>query len=74
MRAAVDGATDVMIGLVREAGPVYSVRTTLVPLEEAARQKLFPEAWRNAEGNDVLQAFLDYAAPLVGAIERYPAL
>jgi 6-phosphofructokinase 1 len=74
VRAAADRANGVMIGLAREAGPVYSAHTTLVPLEEAARQKLFPEAWRNAKGNDVLPGFLEYAAPLIGAIERYAAL
>jgi 6-phosphofructokinase 1 len=63
-----------MIGLAREAGAEYSIRTTLVPLEEAAHQKLYPTEWRNAAGNDVQPAFVDYAAPLVGAIPRYPAL
>jgi 6-phosphofructokinase 1 len=74
VRAAVEGASGVMVGLAREAGAGYSVRTTLVPLEEAARQKLYPAEWRNAAGNDVQPAFIDYAAPLVGAIPCYPAL
>jgi 6-phosphofructokinase 1 len=74
VRAAAGGASGVMIGLAREAGAEYSVRTTLVPLEGAAHQKLYPTEWRNAAGNDVQPAFVDYAAPLVGAIPRYPAL
>ena len=74
VRAAVEGASRVMVGLAREAGAAYSVRTTLVPLEESAHQKLYPAEWRNAAGNDVQPAFVDYAAPLVGAIARYPAL
>jgi len=74
VRAAADGASGVMVGLAREAGAAYSVHTTLVPLEEAANQKLYPAEWRNAAGNDVQPAFLAYAAPLVGAIPRYCAL
>ena len=74
LRAAVEGASGVMVGLAREAGAAYSVRTILVPLEEAAHQKLYPFEWRNAAGNDVQPAFVGYAAPLVGAIPGYPAL
>ena len=74
VRAAVEGASGVMVGLVREAGAAYSVRTTLVPLEQAAHQKLYPAEWRNAAGNDVRAAFVGYAAPLVGAIPRYAVL
>jgi ATP-dependent phosphofructokinase / diphosphate-dependent phosphofructokinase len=74
VRAAAEGASGVMVGLAREAGAAYSVRTTHVPLEEAAHQKLYPAEWRNAAGNDVQPAFLDYAAPLVGAIPCSPAL
>jgi ATP-dependent phosphofructokinase / diphosphate-dependent phosphofructokinase len=74
VRAAIEGASGVMVGLAREAGAAYAVRTTLVPLEEAAHQKLYPPEWRNAAGNDVQPAFIDYAAPLVGAIPGYAAL
>jgi hypothetical protein len=63
-----------MVGLARESEAAYSVRTILVPLKEAAHQKLYPAEWRNAAGNDVQPAFVDYAAPLVGAIPCYPAL
>jgi len=74
VRAAIEDASGVMIGLVREAGALYAVRTTLVPLEEAGRQKLYPSDWRNAAGNDVRPEFVEYAAPLVGAIPGYAAL
>lgn len=74
VRAAVEGASGVMIGLARESEAAYSVRTILVPLKEAAHQKLYPAEWRNAAGNDVQPTFVDYAAPLVGAIPCYPAL
>jgi len=74
VRAAIEGASGVMVGLVREAGVTYSVRTTRVPLQEAAHQKLYPLDWRNAAGNDVRPEFIDYAAPLVGAIPGYAAL
>jgi len=46
-----------------------------VPLAAvASTERAFPAEWRNAAGNDVTSAFIDYAAPLVGEIDHYPAL
>ena len=75
VRAAVDGTSNVMITLEREPGSPYSVRCGTVPLATvASTERVFPAEWRNAAGNDVTSAFLDYAEPLLGLIERYPTL
>jgi len=75
VRAAIDGASGVMITLEREPGSLYSVRCGTVPLAAvASAERAFPAEWRNATGNNVTSAFLDYAEPLLGLIERYPTL
>ncbi|HSR08586.1 MAG TPA: diphosphate--fructose-6-phosphate 1-phosphotransferase, partial [Bryobacteraceae bacterium] len=75
VRAAVDGASNVMITLEREPGSPYSMRCRTVPLATvASAERPFPAEWRNAAGNDVTSAFLEYAEPLLGLIERYPTL
>jgi len=75
VRAAVDGLSGVMITLERDPGSDYSVRCGTVPLAAvASTERAFPAEWRNAAGNDVTSAFIDYAAPLVGEIDHYPAL
>jgi 6-phosphofructokinase 1 len=61
----------VMITLEREPGSLYSVRCGTVALATvASTARAFPAEWRNAAGNDVSIAFLDYAEPLLGPIER----
>jgi 6-phosphofructokinase len=75
VRAAVDGSSGVMISLERDPGSVYAVRYGTVPLASVASvERAFPAEWRNAAGNDITSAFLDYAAPLVGEIKHYPTL
>ena len=72
VRAAIEGQSGVMITLEREPGSPYSVRCGTVPLTTvASRERFFPAEWRNAAGNDVTSAFIDYAEPLLGVIERY---
>lgn len=75
VRAAIAGASAVMITLERTPGSFYSVRCGSVPLSEvASSERAFPAEWRNASGNDVTGAFLEYAEPLLGLIERYQFL
>jgi len=75
VRAAIEGASGVMITLERQPGCDYSVRCGTVPLAAvASAERAFPAEWRNPAGNDVTRAFLDYAAPLIGQVEHYPAL
>jgi 6-phosphofructokinase len=75
VRIAVEGAPGVMVTLQREPGSQYAVSCGAAPLEQVASvERAFPAEWRNAAGNDVSLEFLEYAAPLVGEIESYPAL
>lgn len=75
VRAACDGASGVMITLVRAKGPGYAVSAGLTPLETVAfAERLFPAEWRSPEGNDVLPSFRDYVLPLTGAIAPWGRL
>jgi 6-phosphofructokinase len=67
--AAADGYSEVMVALRRDAS------TFLTPLETVARvERLLPAEWIHPDGNDVLPAFRDYAAPLVGEVPGWPRL
>jgi len=72
VRAAVSGASAVMVALSRAPGPGYASDTTLVPLESAAeKERRFPRDWIAESGCDVRAEFIDYARPLVGTIEPH---
>ena len=64
--AAAEGHTDVMVALRR--GPA----TFLTPLETVARvERLLPAEWIHPDANDVVPAFTEYAAPLIGDIAAW---
>ena len=70
-RAAAAGESGVMVTLERRHGTAYSVETGLVKLEQVAGvARLFPVEWIDETGHGVRPAFNDYAAPLVGPVER----
>jgi 6-phosphofructokinase 1 len=53
--------------ILREAGPVYSVRYDKAPLEKVANsERFFPQAWIAPSRYDVTDDFLRYAQPLIG--------
>jgi len=66
--AALAGATDRMVALERRlAVSYYQCATTLVPLAAIANtERLLPDAFINAAGNGITDAFIDYALPLIG--------
>ena len=67
VRLALSGKSDVMVTLERQPGAVYRCGTGAAPLSEIANaEKLLPDAYIAAEGNDVTDAFVDYALPLIG--------
>jgi len=75
VKAAVGGVTGKMVSLVREPGEEYRCTTGLTDLERVANtERLLPQEWINEAGNDVLPAFVRYAAPLAGHIEPLPRL
>ncbi len=64
---AARGASGNMSTILRNPGPIYSVRYDKVPLEEVANsERTFPAKWITASGNDVTDEFVRYAKPLVG--------
>jgi 6-phosphofructokinase 1 len=73
VRAAIDGASAVMVALARTPGRAYACSTTLVPFAQVADvERRLPTEWIDEHGSDVRRPFLDYARPLVGGIEHYP--
>ena len=66
VNAAVAGETDKMVAFEcsREGG--YSCKTKLLNLSDVANyEKKVPVEWINERGNNVSQAFIDYALPLI---------
>src|ERR1035441_8382153 len=67
--AAGEGQTEAMVALRRDSS------TFLTPLENVARvERRLPADWIHPDGNDVLPAFREYAAPLVGEVPGWPRL
>ena len=64
---AAAGETGYMATLLRNPGPIYSVRYDKVPLEQVANsERTFPPEWITGGGADVSDAFVAYARPLIG--------
>jgi 6-phosphofructokinase 1 len=56
-----------MATILRNPGPVYGVRYDQAALSEVANsERAFPSQWITADGLDVTDDFLRYAAPLTG--------
>lgn len=67
VRHAVDGQDGHMVTLVRESSEPYRWTTGLAPLEKIANaERKVPDAFIAPDGNDVTEAFLAYARPLIG--------
>lgn len=64
---AAGGQGGFMSTILREPGPIYSVRYDKVPLALVANsERTFPADWIAPSGCDVTDDFIRYAAPLVG--------
>jgi 6-phosphofructokinase len=64
---AARGESGFMSTILREPGPLYSVRYDKVPLAEVANsERSFPAQWIATGGCDVSDDFVRYAMPLVG--------
>jgi 6-phosphofructokinase 1 len=73
--AAAEGLADVMVALRPASGALLTPSTFLTPLETVARlERLLPADWIHPDGNDILPAFREYAAPLVGEVPGWPRL
>jgi ATP-dependent phosphofructokinase / diphosphate-dependent phosphofructokinase len=64
---AAAGESGFMSTILRNEGPVYSVRYDKVPLGEVANsERTFPADWITPDGTDVTDDFVKYAQPLLG--------
>ncbi len=73
VQIAVEDGSGYMATLLREPGPIYSVRYDKVPLELVANsERSFPEAWLTEDRLDVTDDFVGYARPLIG--DNWPAI
>jgi 6-phosphofructokinase 1 len=65
--SAADGQSGHMATILREPGPIYTVRYDKVPLDVVANsERNFPSNWIAANRTDVTDDFIAYARPLVG--------
>jgi 6-phosphofructokinase 1 len=70
---AVEDGSGFMSTILRDPGPVYSVRYGKVPLELVANsERSFPKAWLASSRTDVTDDFVRYARPLIG--DHWPAV
>ncbi len=57
-----------MATILRDPGPIYSVRYDKVPLEQVANsERAFPQSWIAPTRIDVTDEFIRYAQPLIGS-------
>jgi len=74
-RLAGDGASGVMVAIVRESNDPYRASLGTASLEDVAvRAKPMPDAMINEAGNFPSEAFLEYLRPLVGEMPEYAEL
>ena len=74
-RLAGEGASGVMVAIVRESDHPYRSSLGTAPLEDVAvRAKPMPEEMINEKGNFPSEAFLAYLRPLVGELPEYADL
>lgn len=67
VRAALAGETGRMVALRRAEGEAYRVQTVLVDVQEVMlHERKVPDAFINARGNGVTEAFCRWCAPLLG--------
>ena len=60
------GVTDKMVGFECDRTNGYTCKAKLFDLSDVANfEKKFPREWINAEGNNVTEAFVKYAMPLI---------
>ena len=70
MEAALKGESGYMVAINAVRTPAYRADLSLVPLAKVANvEKKFPLEWI-ADGNQIADAFFDYAMPLMG--ESFP--
>ena len=66
VQEAISGGTGKMMYYKREDGPDYKVSFASMDISKIANvERVVPDEWINAEGNNVNDGFIDYALPLI---------
>ena len=66
VKAAIDGASAVMMTLMRDASPEYKITIGCADINSIANEvKKVPAEYINSEGNGITEAGLSYLAPLI---------
>lgn len=72
VRAAMAGETGVMVGLERLPGLEYSVRTTLIPIDQVMlHERTLPLSYITSDGMNVTSKLTDWCRPLVGELPDF---
>lgn len=72
--SAQDGTAGNSVAMRRVAGGAYKIETFLTPLSTVAKETKHMPAEFIKGGNDVTQAFMDYAKPLIGTLPEVGSL
>ncbi|MGI6360450.1 MAG: 6-phosphofructokinase [Acholeplasmatales bacterium] len=73
VKAAVSGATDIMIGFERVSNNPYKIKYTHVPLSKVANtEKKVPLKWIKPHGKGMTQEYVDYVLPLIQGDYKAP--
>src|SRR6185437_13063504 len=70
VRYAAQGQTGGSVAMKRTGGDEYKIETFLTPLSTVARETKHLDPSYIADGNNITDAFREYAKPLVGGLPR----
>lgn len=66
VKAALAGASGVMVGIKRKEGTEYEIETPLIPVEEVMlHERVMPDEYINERGNDISEKFVNWCRPLI---------
>lgn len=67
VKAAMQGATGVMVGFKRIPGEIYKAEPMLIPIHEVMMtERCMPDEYINTENNGVTKEFVEWCRPLIG--------
>lgn len=66
VKAALEGASGVMVGIKRKEGREYEIEMPLIPIEEVMlHERIMPDKYINKRGNDITEEFVNWCRPLI---------
>ncbi len=67
VKAALEGKTAVMVGLVRGEGEEYKIETPLIPIDQVMlHERKLPDEFITEDGFDITEEYLTWLKPLLG--------